>query len=287
MKMNNQKGQALLLAIVAIAAVLVVSLSVVSRSVTDVRTTANQEDSVRAFSAAESGIERALLTGATGTITASDLENASYSASVTKFAEGQTEIIHPRKPLSGDDVTIWLMSHDSNGDLTCSPNCYTGRTLEVCWGTSPDTDPAVQVSVVYDPSNVNNIDNISIARKGYDPNAGRRATNFFLNPGSCSFGSFAYGVTIDFQNDFPTLGIPYGTAQTLKMLKIRPLYNIAQAYPIGVKAAAGQVFPGQGKEVESTGTSGDATRKIKVYTLYPELPFVFDSTVFSMGGISQ
>lgn len=287
--MNNQKGQALLLAIVAIAAVLVVSLSVVSRSVTDVRTTANQEDSVRAFSAAESGVERALLSGSSGTITASDLENASYTASVSNFGQGLTEIIHPRKPLSGDDVTIWMMSHDANGNLVC-PTCYDGQEMEICWGTV-GSDTAVQVSVLYDPgpqySGASAYSDISIARTGFDPNPQRRSTNNFLQPasGTCSIGTttFAHHAVIDFDD----MGIAnFSDDQALKFVKIRPLYNINQAYPIGVKAR-GSVFPGQGKQVESTGTSGDATRKIRVYTLYPDLPFVFDSTVFSLGGIQQ
>ena len=298
-KQNAQSGQALLLAIVAIAAVLVVSLSVVSRSVTDVRTTANQEDSVRAFSAAESGIERALLSGTTGTITASDLQNANYTATVTNFAQGQSSIVHPRKPLSGDDVTIWLMSHDSSGNLVCgSQPCYTGDSVTICWGTSPASDPAIEVSVLYDLTNPlgsaqSTYGDVAFARAGYDPNAGRRATNFFAAPdaGTCTIDgvNFAYKKTVYFWSATnPNLGITnYSSQGAMKFIKIRPLYNVAQAYPIGVQAAANQTFPGQGKQVESTGTSGDSTRKVRVYTLYPELPFVFDSTVYSTGGIVQ
>jgi Tfp pilus assembly protein PilX len=63
---NNQNGQALLIVLLGMAVVLTLVLSIVSRSVTDVSITKRDEESLRAFSAAEAGVEQALLVG-TGT----------------------------------------------------------------------------------------------------------------------------------------------------------------------------------------------------------------------------
>ncbi|MCP6769660.1 hypothetical protein NL529_32910, partial [Klebsiella pneumoniae] len=72
-----------------------------------------------------------------GTIisTPGELSNASYNAQVSNFAQGLTEFTHPDQPLSGEDVTIWMMSHDNSGNLTCngaSLPCFTGDKIRVC-----------------------------------------------------------------------------------------------------------------------------------------------------------
>ena len=60
---RNQHGQALLIVLLTLAVTLTVVLSVVSRSVTDITVSTYEEDALRAFSAAEAGIEEALLKG--------------------------------------------------------------------------------------------------------------------------------------------------------------------------------------------------------------------------------
>jgi Tfp pilus assembly protein PilX len=58
----------LLIVLLAITVILTVVLSVTSRSVTDVTVTTYEEDALRAFSAAEAGVETALLNPAVGVI---------------------------------------------------------------------------------------------------------------------------------------------------------------------------------------------------------------------------
>jgi hypothetical protein len=58
---DYQKGQILLISLLVLVVALTVGLSVVTRSITTVRTTSEEESSQRAFSAAEAGIEQALV----------------------------------------------------------------------------------------------------------------------------------------------------------------------------------------------------------------------------------
>ena len=61
--MKKQSGQALLIILLVMAVGLTVALAIVSRSVTDIRISRQEEESARAFSAAEAGIEQALIGG--------------------------------------------------------------------------------------------------------------------------------------------------------------------------------------------------------------------------------
>jgi len=63
MKERNNSGQALLIILLIMAVALTIGLSVVSRSVTDIRISQEQEESARVFSAAEAGLESLLATG--------------------------------------------------------------------------------------------------------------------------------------------------------------------------------------------------------------------------------
>ena len=59
----RESGQALLIVVLSLAVVLTVVLSILARSVTDIKLSTGSEESLRAFSAAEAGIERALIAG--------------------------------------------------------------------------------------------------------------------------------------------------------------------------------------------------------------------------------
>ena len=60
-KYTSQSGQALLIVLLSMAVILTVVLSFASKSITEVSITSYEEDALRAFSAAEAGVEKALL----------------------------------------------------------------------------------------------------------------------------------------------------------------------------------------------------------------------------------
>jgi type II secretory pathway pseudopilin PulG len=296
--LNKNSGQALLVVLISLAAIVTVVLSIVSRSVSGVRSTTKEEESTRAFSAAEAGVEKALISGTTGSIASepNELDNAAYQANVTNYAQGSTSFIYPKDLASGDTATVWFVSHDGNGDLACNPStlpCFTGTQMRICWGTNGAigaTTPAVEVSILYDPTSNKNYNDLAVARAAFDPNGARRAQNSFTAAGgSCTIGSttFPFSATIVFNS----LGIPaasYNSQNGLQLTTVRMLYNTTQDEPFAVDVSgSGGLLPGQGRRVESTGQSGEASRKVQVYTTNGELPSVFQSAVFSLGGITK
>lgn len=297
-----ESGQALVLVLLSLSVVLTIVLFVLSRSITDISTSSKQEESVRAFSAAEAGIENALITKM-GYQNIS-IGNASYSVEVSKSSEGSTTFNYPIGLMSGDSINVWFVSHDNDGDLVCDSShpCFNGSSVTVCWGAAgdssgSDTTPAVEVSIYSDASaptgvSSHNFSGVEIARGVYDPN--RTRSNNFSAPdaGTCSIG----GVNYAFQKRiaFTDLGISnYSTTGSLLFAKVRMLYN-STGKKIGVSVAgSGDTLPAQGLDIVSTGSSGTAdsqgdnsNRKINVFEGWSEFQFGGFS-VYTPGGITK
>jgi len=289
--------------------VLTVVLSVVSRSVTDISITTYEEDSQRAFDAAEAGIERVLLTG---TNQSEPLGDAEFAANISSPLPLSDQVVYPSDILAGESATFWFVSHDEDGDLVCSGDCLRANSFnKVCWGkpgTAEDQyTPAIEISLFYDTTlaavNSGDYSGVRIARFAYDPSTSRTASNNFLNASaSCSSGiagkNFAYSTgQIDLNSSTPpnvNLGCPI-LPGCLIMAKVRLLYNhnsgsgVSIPHPVGIQMnpIGGTHLPSQGTQIDSVGSSGGSTRKVNVFQGYSEPPFVFESAIFGQGGLSK
>lgn len=290
---RKSSGQALLLVLLSMAVILVVVLSILSRSILDVAITTGEEDALRAFSAAEAGIERALIIGLD--IGSTQIGDAEFSANVTGFASGTTDFVYPTDLVSGESVVLWFVAHDADGNFDCSVStpCFTGDTIKLCWGKegtsgSSTTTPAVEMNVVYTEV-PGDYSTAKIVRITIDPYDARRASNNFSarDAGTCTVG----GNTLAFQKtvDLAALGIPAGVLSSengLQYARINMFYNTTQAHKIGVDAnfPGNSTLPAQGLKVSSTGTAGTANRKIEVFQGFGEIPPILDAAIFSTGG---
>lgn len=292
----GNSGQALLLILLSMAVVLTIVLSILSRSITDVSVTTKEEEALRAFSAAEAGVEQSLVIGSS--IGNTQIGDASFKTSVTGVLTNGKEFANPVGLFSGESLLFWFVAHNDTGALVCNATypCFTGRQLKICWGKSgaganDATTPAIEVSTYY-ATTPGDYSTVRIARITTDPNTGRRTSNNFSAPdaGLCTTdnSNFQFQKTIDLS----TLGVPlisYNTQNGLQFVKVRMFYNTAETHPVGiyVSYAGNTNLPSQGLRIESMGVSGDSNRKIDVFQGYGEAPPVFDSSVFSLGGITK
>jgi len=283
------------------AVVLTVVLSILSHSVTDIKLSSKDEESQRAFSAAEAGIEQVLITGSDAS---GPIGDANFTASVTGYGSGTKTLVYPSALYAGETATIWFVSHAADGSLTCtgwpcfkSPN---NDSIKVCWGNegtnaNSAVTPALEISVVY-AKNPGNYNQIQIGRAAYDPYTGRPGGNNFASPvgSGCQIGTtnFAFYKTFQFGgNGADQLSIPnssYRFENGLQFIRYRLFYNnVAHLVGIDVTGGANTVLPSQGSLITSSGTAaaGESNRKIEVYQSFGEVPGVFSSTVFSSGGI--
>lgn len=294
---NNTSGQALLLVLLSMSVVLTIVLSILARSTLDIGVSTRSEESVRAFSAAEAGIEQALVAGSTGPITIGD---ATFNASVTSFSSRVSKFILPSSLYSGESATVWFVSHNASGSLSCQGSenpCFTGSQIQVCWGkegTASDSSatPAIEVSIIYLTS-PGSYTTAQIARAVADPNAARRNSNSFSAPdgGTCEVDGqiFAFKKTIDFGNGGLKI-LPasvYQQPNGLQLARIASLYNTDMGHPVSVVGPGGSLFPAQGVTINSSGVSGSSTRKVEVIRGFKELPSIFETVVFSQEGITK
>lgn len=277
---KNQSGQAVLIVLLSLSVVLIIVLFIMSRSVTDLSLSVKEEDSLRAFSAAEAGVERALVIGnSSGTI-----DSANFSANVTAFAEGATEVVFPLSLKSGDNATFWF---SRPGEVTK----FTGSQVKYCWGDTgtnaggADT-PALEVTIYY-TTTPNDLTTLQIARATLDPNSSRRASNNFGvgQNSACTVGSesFAFQGTLN----LASLGISgYATAGVLQYSTARILYSTTVTHKIGIDVTGtSSTLPSQGEKIVSDGSFASSNRKVEVYQLHPEVPPVFANAIFSTSGI--
>jgi len=286
---KHSSGQALLLVLLGMAVVLTLSLSIVSRSITDVNITSRGEDYIRAFSAAEAGIEQVLTIG-TGT-SGSFSNNASYTASITDLGGGSSNYTYPFDLFSGESATIWFVSHDASGNISCNGlPCFSGNAIKVCWGksgTAPETDetPAIEMSLYYKtprPLPDNDFSDVQVYRDPRDPNQVRRDT---LNNFGSASNSPDCGTDFAFYADFDLSGLGLscvGIPGCMLFAKIKMIYNNS-GHKLAVQTSGG-TLPSQGFLIPSIGTAGESQARLEASQTYPEPPGIFDSGIFSLGG---
>lgn len=265
MKEKLQKGQALLIVVLIMVIVLTVGLSVASRSITNLRITNDDENSQRAFSAAEAGVERAIK---------SECGNVSCSLA-GNFTENNTEFTTTVTPILGtqfivkDGVQIRqdegadILLSDYSADPTQSfiTNPWSG-TLTVYWGDGSGdcTNAAVEIRVLHGTKN-----NPQFDRAAYDPCNARRTENKFSVPGAAGvIGSktFPYSASVAIDSGSPGL-----------LMRVVPLYTNTV---VGIKGCGTCAsFPVQGKQIDSTGEAGGTVRKISFVQSYASVPSEF------------
>lgn len=269
-----QSGQILLIAVLTLAVAGTIALSLVARSTTDTKISSQVEESSRAFSAAEAGIEEALKTGVGGSLTLEG-SNATADTTVTTFGAGVGPFTIPRTLSRDTGDTLFLVPHNASGEMVMTPY-YQAPTLTICFSKEGGSTPALALSLWYKDGA-----SYQVKTLAFDPDPGRRAGNSFSPVGGLVSGcgkASVYRTTLA----FAALGIN-PSVQTLLFARIRPLFADAT---VSVDASA--PLPIQGSRIEATGVAGGTTtRRVLVYQQYPTLPLLADYVLFSLGDLSH
>jgi len=148
MTTHRQVGQVLLIVVLALAVGTTVALSLIGRTTIDVSINTQLEESSRAFSAAEAGIEEALRSGQ-GTAGAQILTSGvTYNVTVASVG-GSAGVYHlPNRTSVGDTEAVWLVDHNADGSLK-EVATFTGEGLGICWSYEQPIEPAVVISILY------------------------------------------------------------------------------------------------------------------------------------------
>lgn len=279
MKNHKQNGQVVLITLLVLSFAVTVALSLISRTSTDLSISNQIEDSAKAFSAAEAGVEQALKSGVTGVPIAGVLtaSNVQYSTTVSDVGGAAGVYEFPQKTLAGATETLWLVNHTDTGAVDESI-LYPGNTFSVCFSHAEGNVPAFVLGVLYKRAGA-----YYLAKGAYDPVAARALTDSFSGVDDQNAGC---GKTVVYRKNFNFL-IDFGinpASDTILMLRLRPVYNNAKFY----FDPNGTVLPLQGKRIESVGTAGSGvTRKIVVYQQYKSPGSIFDNVLYSQTDLTK
>lgn len=286
----NERGQALLLVLVGMGSVLVMALSVISRSITDISLSGKEDEASRAFSAAEAGIEHLLVS--TNALPYDD-PDLGVTASVSFLSENTNSYFLPQNLLSGETGTVWFVSHDDTGEkLSCGSGkpCFASNpaTMDVYWGEDTTADiPALEVVLYYDSGTPKqaiaatpNYSNVKVMRFAYDISASSRGNSFAttVTTNNTTFEGTNFKYHLSTPINLGAVGCN-NVSGCLLFAKIRLLYN-ASAQPVAVSVAS-DTLPAQAKKLESVGTSGESVRKVELIQTYKEPFAVFESGLYS------
>lgn len=274
MKLMQQKGQIVLILLLVMSVALGIGVSVIQRSLSDISTSSKVEQSSRAFSAAEAGIERALR---------GDPSGANFAEIGSSAAVNVSDLLPPPgvalgyPPIAKEEVAqVWLSDLDSS-----PPTYYGGASFTVYFGdvnvVSSDK-PAIEVSLV-------TLSGGSYLSKKYflDADSGRTAQNGFQFP-SC--GNFSLTVNNNVEAKFLCQVTISGYTGSPILVRLRILYSNS-SQPVAVAPAPGSSLPAQAKIITSTGKAGETQRKIQLFKLDKVVPFYFDYAIFSAGDINK
>lgn len=308
--MVNQKGQVVLILILVMTVALGIGISVVQRSLSDVSTASKVEQSSRAFSAAEAGIEKSLTSGGNTTVNLDNQSNASATNDLVPCIPGssgcnetsgmiQAALEYPLLAKE-ETATIWLA--DPNTSLpTCAagagglpPACYGSSTLDVYWGNSSSDKAAVELSFIYYDTTTSQYN----SKKWYLDQAAavRTPVNNFDTNADCSgftIGSNSYSCKYIIGGTNRGVADPKGSLPAgLILLRARLLYNsTSQRFAVQASSTAtcGSAcsIPSQVSKLTSTGTSGETQRKVQVFKIDKVVPSYFDYAIFSAGSINK
>jgi len=254
---KSEAGQILLIVILVIIVASTIGLSLASRTITSLRSSTEEAESQKALAAAETGIERAIqgnvLQTGVAILTGENPSNkSSYFTDITQI-QSSSFLINGGNVIPKDEgADVWL---STNPNFTSPIN----TNLTVYW-TVPSgacsTYPAIEIAVVSGNRTTPNM-----TRYVVDSCDSRRAQNSFGAPNrgatTISGQSFNFGFAL------PAISSGY-------IVRIIPLYADST-----IGAVSTTPLPPQGYIINSTGKSGNTTRKVTVFRGFPRLPIEF------------
>jgi hypothetical protein len=255
-KDDYKRGQALLIVVLVIVVALTVGLSISLRTTTNLRIANESESSERAFTAAEAGIERALVSNTSIPNTAFE-NDTSYQTDVTTLSGAAFNLNNGFIVRKDQSVDVWLSNYpDYSSPWSGNLDVNWGRAGDTCSPSeSSNTQAALEV-VVISGTLVNPLSSSYLL----DPCSPRSSNNNFnfISTAGDTFGGRTYAQKYT---------IPVNSGLVMRII---PLY--AETF-IGVqKGAPDPNLPGQGTLITSTGTAENTTRKIVSFRGHPTLP---------------
>ncbi len=293
-------GQALIIGLLFVVVVSTLVLALISRSLKDVKVSTETKEELRAFSAAEAGLEKVLndpgayLAGGGTQVTIDDIQ---VDVTTQEALWSDSLIFTFPDEVKQDEVRQFFLSkyNESTGQLDTS-KYYDGGKIDIWWGrvkyeagtasyVPGPNQPGVEVTLYYDDGGT-----VKILRQAFDKD-GRGGfdtdvTTVASSEVDTTFGKrrFAYRATFDYST---ISGVPL-------FLRVRFLFNGPTPHPLGLGKPTGvtaSYYPPQGYKIFSQAQPGSntagAVQRLEAFKSYPVLPAIFDYAIFSGSNLEK
>lgn len=285
----KESGQIIIVLLLMMLVGLSIGLVVTQRSVTDVATSTQSEQSQRAFSAAEAGIEKALSQNSASDLSLGNESSAQVTspglvpAAAVGGGNGQA-LEYP--PIDKTKTAHFWLADSSSTPPSAS---YIQPTFEVYFGEPGTTDkPAIEVNVIALTAT-----GYKSFRYFYDSDGTRTGSNKF-DAANCSPTKTLTNTANIYnrsQTDFyckvtvppATSTTPY--SGTPMIARVRLLYSNGK-HRIALQPIGGSLPP-QAEIYTSVGKAGQSQKTLRVFRMKNVVPFLFDFALFSAGEITK
>lgn len=300
MKKNYlNSGQVVILLLLIMVVALAIGLSTIGRSVLEVSTSRQSEDSSRAFSAAEAAIEKAIKQNenSIGNPSSTSISVGGFS----NLAEAQAQA--GAIPVSTNALSFspydkrafsqfWLVSPDNTG----TPG-YNQASFDLYFGdpdttkyTAPDgkseNQPAIEANVIYwDGTKYQSLKNYYDSKQDGGINNPRIGTTCDARP-PLSTVITDDGTTESYYCRVSVTGYPHTASAFPVMVRIRLLYTEI-AHPVALKPVNGDHLPSQANLYKASGNSGNVKRTLEVKNYRSVMPQLFDYVLFSASNLQK
>lgn len=269
-RLNDQSGQIAVVVFLMMAVLLVIGLSLATRTSQEIEQAGQAEDTTRVFNAAESGIEKALdeatfTAGVGDTVDIAAINNASVDISVEP-TDDFSPIIQP-------------------GQSTTAYTTAAAGSLAIRWGSG--TDCATNASIIVTKYVSTSGGNYKAEHEAYNPfslpNNCNRNNQFTTDVVAAGGNADVNGVSTLFRS-LVNVNIDAGTV----FVRIKPLYVSTQLH---ISNASGNVLDSQSHIIRSQATDESTgnkeVRTIEVTRTRPAPPTILDYALYSGGTLEK
>jgi hypothetical protein len=244
-KNKKKSGQIALIVVLLMVVILTIGLSLISRSITDVRISQDEKEALRAFSAAEAGIEEVLKSSslASGPVSV-DVGDLVAEVTVEELADGVAQ-----ETQENENMSIFL-----DGSTASQ---VTLNWIDTTKGEETSEFASLEV-VVYDKDyNLERYNYNATSRgNGFEPVSDQGVDNYYKQ-------------------------VSFNVDADDRLIRIKPLYNQAT---IMITTNTGDLATQQYRITSVVGQEGGKTSKVIVTRTAAVLPPVFDFTLFDGDG---
>src|SRR3989344_1344623 len=296
LSVSSQEGQIIVILLLLMLVALSIGLAVTQRSVTDVTTSTQTEQSSRAFSAAEAGLEKALSGSLDeGSFSLDNSSSSNIQASAWLPQDSGTGIEYP--PIGRETTAQFWFTDPTNQGIF-----YTGDSAWLYFGNpnagSENDSTAVEVEVVmlasgkfYSQTYFYDSDSTRVAGNGFKPVS--CTGNAVLSKGILGNNHEFYckvQIPQPYFNVFPN---PAGSGKCyqsrvcqLILARVRLLYS-SQNHKIALEPIGNTQLPRQVQIYNSTGIAGQSQKQIQAFKVRDVVPPWFNFAVFSINEIKK